>query len=269
LGYVILRARFAPLLRSAARLAAEGAQGWIVLDSAGNVLHVNRAAAHILGIEGRTWRYRPYTALFAARTFSEEAREALAYAIAIRPVPYEAEIAMDSETDPVIVRVHVDPIDDATARTIGKTICLTEVTALRICQGRLRRTQRARAELGARLNTMWGPAIDLGDGNLVLPIADELDPSRARQLVTGLLDTARAHRARVVLLDLHAVPVLSPDAAATLLRGIEAADLLGAQIGLVGLQPSVARVLADLAIPIEQLRVYPDLPAALARLALL
>ncbi|MBN1640237.1 MAG: PAS domain-containing protein [Anaerolineae bacterium] len=264
LGYVILRACFAPLLRAATQRTAKDTQGWVVLDSAGNILDVNPSAARILGIDGQAVRYASYTALFAARAIPPDLLEALSYAIAVHPAPYQTEIAMQSPAGPVYVQVQVAPIRDAAGLSIGKTLGLTETTALRMCQHQLSQARRAHETIEDALSNAWGPAVDLGDGVLVLALAGALEPARTARLVAGLLERVRTHHARVALLDLSAVSVLPEASATALLQGMEAAALLGTQIGWVGIQPAVADLLSDLALPIDPRATFPDLPTALA-----
>jgi len=66
------------------------------------------------------------------------------------------------------------------------------------------------------------------------------------------------------LLDLTGVPQLSSEAAGILLRAIDAAQLLGTQPVLVGVQPPVAQTLGDLDFDIRELVVLANLQAGLA-----
>jgi anti-anti-sigma regulatory factor len=199
-----------------------------------------------------------------ARSLPPEAREALSYAIALHRAPYDTQIVMDSETNPLHTRVQIAPLRDAAGLAVGKTICLTEHSTLRDCQDQLKQANRARAALEARLNNTWGPALALGNGVLVIPVTGILDPPRTEHLVTGLMNTVRTQQARIVLIDLHAIRTISVQSAASLIQGTEAVALLGTQIGWVGIQPQVAQVIGDLGVSIDQLHVHPDLPAALA-----
>jgi rsbT co-antagonist protein RsbR len=60
------------------------------------------------------------------------------------------------------------------------------------------------------------------------------------------------------------VPDLSAEAAEVLLRAVDAAQLLGTQLVLVGVQPRVAQILGDLDFDLSGLIVLSNLQAGLA-----
>ena len=64
------------------------------------------------------------------------------------------------------------------------------------------------------------PVLQLEQGLLVLPVIGALDLERAQQLDERLLGAVRAHRARVVVIDVTGVPVLESAVASRLLRTV-------------------------------------------------
>lgn len=100
-------------------------------------------------------------------------------------------------------------------------------------------------------------------GVLLLPLVGSLPRSRMQQITAVLLDAVAADRARVVLLDVSAVPVLDADAADALARTAHAVRLLGATPLLVGVGPELARTMVTADVGLGGLLTLADLESGL------
>lgn len=108
---------------------------------------------------------------------------------------------------------------------------------------------RAELELARRdamISALSMPVLEIWEGTLVVPIIGEFDQRRSEDVLVALLERLQTSRAGWVLLDVTGVPQLSPAGADLLLRVDRATRLLGARCVVTGVQPHVARTLAEL-----------------------
>lgn len=118
-------------------------------------------------------------------------------------------------------------------------------------------SERRRMEMVIRdLST---PVLQIRERLLLAPIIGIMDPERATQLTNQLLAAIRAHRARVVVIDITGVAVMDSYAANYLLRTVEASRLLGAHVIVTGLSPDIAQTLVKLGVDLGKLRTVGDL----------
>lgn len=108
------------------------------------------------------------------------------------------------------------------------------------------------------------PVIPVHDGILVLPLVGAIDSSRSAQIMDALLGAIQREQAWVVLIDVTGVPMVDTGVADHLLRVIRAAGLLGAQIALVGIAPSVAQTMVALGVDLRGVVTCSDLQAGIA-----
>lgn len=107
------------------------------------------------------------------------------------------------------------------------------------------------------------PVLRLRDRLLILPVIGDVDPARARQLTTQLIQGIRTHRAKAVVLDLTGVAEIEQAAAGDLVKTVETARLMGATTILSGVSTAIAQRLVDVGIDLATLRTAGDLQAGL------
>jgi rsbT co-antagonist protein RsbR len=118
---------------------------------------------------------------------------------------------------------------------VEHVVCtLTDVTELKEAE----EYARARAEALARSSI---PLIPIAEHVIVMPLIGVLDAQRGPRMLETLLQGIAAHSARVAILDVTGVSVVDAEAADALLRAVRAARLLGAEVILSGIRPSVAQ----------------------------
>jgi rsbT co-antagonist protein RsbR len=116
----------------------------------------------------------------------------------------------------------------------------------------IRRQQEAIRELST-------PTLQVRDRLLILPIIGLLDTHRAKQLTDGLLQAIRAHRAKVVVVDMTGVATVDSKVANHLIQTVEAARLMGASVIVTGLSADVAQSLVTLGVDLSRLNTMGDL----------
>jgi anti-anti-sigma factor len=98
-------------------------------------------------------------------------------------------------------------------------------------------------------------------GRAVLTVRGELDLASAEILREPLVEALSTHS--LVVLEMSGCPFLDSSGLRALLAGVRRADEAGSALRLCGAGPEVARVIELTAVQ-SVLRVYPDVPSALA-----
>ena len=103
------------------------------------------------------------------------------------------------------------------------------------------------------------PVLRVRERLLILPIIGLLDAPRVHQLTEQLLHGIRAHRARVVVLDITGVPDVDDTVADHLAGTIDASRLMGAAVIITGLSAEIAQTLVAIGADISKLNTAGDL----------
>lgn len=101
------------------------------------------------------------------------------------------------------------------------------------------------------LDSLSTPLIPLSDDLLVMPLVGDLTDRRMGAVVKTLLDGIAYHTAEVVILDITGVPVVDSQVTSILVETAYAAQMLGADVILTGIQPEVAHALVALRIDLS------------------
>jgi len=94
---------------------------------------------------------------------------------------------------------------------------------------------------------------------LILPIIGVLDTQRARQLTDQLLRAIRAHRARLVVVDITGVADVDEAVANSLVNTVDASRLMGADVIITGLSAEIAQTLVTIGVDLNKMHTVGDL----------
>ena len=103
------------------------------------------------------------------------------------------------------------------------------------------------------------PVMQVRERLLILPIIGALDGQRVRQLTQHLLDTIRARRAKVVVMDVTGVPRVDAAVANHLVQTVSAARLIGATTVVTGLSAQLSAAFIALGVDMTALNTAGDL----------
>jgi rsbT co-antagonist protein RsbR len=103
------------------------------------------------------------------------------------------------------------------------------------------------------------PVLPFRQGMLLLPIIGAIDSQRARQLTEHLLESIRANRAKVIVIDITGVATVDSRVANHLLQTVEAARLMGAKVVISGISPGIALTMVTLGIDLGPVHTVGDL----------
>ncbi|MDY7079038.1 MAG: GAF domain-containing protein [Chloroflexota bacterium] len=107
------------------------------------------------------------------------------------------------------------------------------------------------------------PVIPIMERIIVMPLIGSIDTLRAKDITRGLLAGIRAHRAKVVILDITGVPIVDSGVADHLNKTIQAARLKGARTIVTGISDAVAETIVDLGIDWSSIETLSDLQTGL------
>ena len=107
------------------------------------------------------------------------------------------------------------------------------------------------------------PVVQVWEGVIVAPLIGMLDTQRAQQFMERLLTRVVETRSSVALVDITGVPMVDTRTAQYLLEAIAAVRLLGAQLVLTGVRPTIAQTLVHLGIDLEGVVTRTSLEAGL------
>jgi rsbT co-antagonist protein RsbR len=103
------------------------------------------------------------------------------------------------------------------------------------------------------------PVLQVRERLLILPIIGILDTARARQLTDQLLKAIRAHRAKVVVIDITGVPDVDEEVANSLVQTVDASKLMGASVIITGLSSEIAGTLVTIGVDLSKMDTVGDL----------
>ena len=95
------------------------------------------------------------------------------------------------------------------------------------------------------------PMIMVWDNLIAFPLQGILDTHRMAKFTTEMLDAITRHQARVVIIDLTAIPTMDTATCNHLIQAIEAAQLMGSEAIITGISPSVASIIVKLGVDLK------------------
>ncbi len=105
------------------------------------------------------------------------------------------------------------------------------------------RTIQQQSELLLELST---PLLQVSDSVLLMPLVGTIDSARAMQIMETLLEGIARHQAKLAIVDITGVQMMDTQVASALIQAAQAVRLLGAQVILTGISPTMAQTLVYL-----------------------
>lgn len=136
---------------------------------------------------------------------------------------------------------------------------LLQTLADQVAVGFIQERERIIRQQQEVIRELSTPVLKVRNQLLILPIIGVIDTHRARQLTDQLLKNIRAHRARVVVIDITGVASVDATVADHLMRSVDTARLMGAQVVVTGLSSEIAYTLVTLGIDLSKIKAAGDL----------
>lgn len=185
------------------------------------------------------------------------------------PLASEEQITYaDGITRTVIMRKY--PLHDDQGHVIGMCGFIVDISAIKQREQQLAELEGNLAEKAATvesqrllLEQVAVPVIQVWERVLLLPLIGVIDSHRAARLLESMLDAIARYRAEVLLLDITGVPLVDTAIAGHIVRGIQAAQLLGCRSIVVGISPHIAQTLVQLGIDFSMITTRATLQQGL------
>ena len=107
------------------------------------------------------------------------------------------------------------------------------------------------------------PVVQVWEGVVLVPLIGTLDSQRTQQLMERLLQRVSETSSPVALLDITGVPTVDTQTAQHLIETIAAVRLLGSEVILTGVRPTIAQTLVHLGIDLSKVTTKSSLSAGL------
>lgn len=134
-------------------------------------------------------------------------------------------------------------------------------------ESRAREVEQAYEQQKAMLQTineLSNTIVPVARGVLVVPMVGTIDTARASQFVDMLLTAIGERQAEVVIIDITGVSIVDTSVAHHILQAARAAQLLGAEVIVVGITPAVAQTVVQLGMQFADIGTFADLETGFA-----
>ncbi len=136
--------------------------------------------------------------------------------------------------------------------------------AVTVYDAYLETRERIIAQQSLSLLELSTPVVRLWDRVVMVPLIGVIDTQRARQITERLLEAIAKYEATVAILDVTGVPVLDTSVAGHIMKTIAAAQMLGAQVVITGINPDGAQTLVKLGVNFAEVTTRATLRAGIA-----
>lgn len=131
---------------------------------------------------------------------------------------------------------------------------LIETVSIRALQNLIEKREQVISRQEKDMVELSTPVIQVWNGMVVAPLIGSLDSDRTQKLKEVLLNRIVETESKIALLDITGVPAIDTQTAQHLIETISAVRLLGSEVVLTGVSPSIAQTLVRLGISM------PDIP---------
>jgi rsbT co-antagonist protein RsbR len=107
------------------------------------------------------------------------------------------------------------------------------------------------------------PVVQVWEGIVLVPLIGTLDSQRTPHLIERLVQRVSETASPVALLDITGVPTVDTQTAQHLIETIAAVRLLGSEVILTGVRPTIAQTLVHLGIDLSTVLTRSSLTAGL------
>jgi anti-anti-sigma regulatory factor/HAMP domain-containing protein len=125
--------------------------------------------------------------------------------------------------------------------------------------------QQIQDQLNQTIRKLSIPVLSISQRILLVPLIGTMDRDRTEQAMRRILQTIEEQRARITILDVTGVPMISADVATGFAQTARAAQFLGTKLILCGVAPEVAQTIISLGLDLGMFITVSDLHAALER----
>ncbi len=153
--------------------------------------------------------------------------------------------------------VVIAPLRDSEGKLRGYGKVTRDLTDRRAAEEKIRQQAQEILEMATV------PIVQVWEGIVLVPLIGTLDSQRTHQLMERLLQRVSETSSPVAVIDITGVPTIDTQTAQHLIETITAVRLLGADVVLTGVRPSIAQTLVHLSIDLANVITRSSLAAGL------
>ncbi len=229
----------------------------ILLDPDGKVLTWNTAAERLKGWQASEIIGQHFSRFYPAEDV-QRGRTELELKTAREEGRYEDEgWRVRKDGSRYWANVVITPLCDKNGKLRGYGKVTRDLTQKRQTEEKLRKQAQEILEMATV------PVVQVWEGVVLVPLIGMLDSHRTQQLMERLLQRVTETGSPIALLDITGVPTIDTQTAQHLIETISAVRLLGADVILTGVRPSIAQTLVHLGIDLSNVITRSSLTAGL------
>lgn len=231
----------------------------IMLDPQGNVISWNPTAERLKGWRPDEIIGQHFSRFYPAEDI-EQGKTEMELRIAAQDGRFEDEgWRVRKDGSRFWANVVITPLRDRDGRLRGFGKVTRDLTDRRNAEEKIKRQAEEIVEMAAV------PVVQVWEGIVLVPLIGTLDSQRTQQLMERLLNKVTETSSPVALLDITGVPAIDTQTAQHLIEAIAAVRLLGSEVVLTGVRPSIAQTLVHLGIDLTNVTTRSSLSAGLRR----
>ncbi len=116
----------------------------------------------------------------------------------------------------------------------------------------------------AAIRELSSPLIPIADKVVIMPLIGSIDSGRAQTIMETLLEGVANHDAAFAIIDITGMQVVDTQVANVLIQAAQAVRLLGAEVMLTGIGPSMAQTLVSLGVDLSNIITRGSLQKGIA-----
>lgn len=231
----------------------------IMLDPRGNVISWSPTAERLMG-----WRHDEIIGQHFSRFYPaediEQGKTEMELRVATQEGRFEDEgWRVRKDGSRFWANVVITPLRDRDGRLRGFGKVTRDLTDRRNAEEKIKRQAQEIVEMAAV------PVVQVWEGIVLVPLIGTLDSQRTEQLMERLLNRVTETSSPVALVDITGVPAIDTQTAQHLIEAIAAVRLLGSEVVLTGVRPSIAQTLVHLGIDLTNVTTRSSLSTGLRR----
>ena len=234
----------------------------VIVNGDGEIVLVNSQAEKLFGYTRIELLGQPVEKLVPHRFLGKHPGHRSRYSAEPRTRPMGADLnlyALHKDGHEFPVEISLSPVEIEEGPFITSSI--RDITERRKTEEKIKRQAQEIMEMATI------PIVQVWEGVVLVPLIGILDSERTQQLMERLLQRIAETASPVALLDITGVPTIDTQTAQHLIETISAVRLLGADVILTGVRPTIAQTLVHLGIDLSHIVTRSSLAAGL-RLAL-
>ena len=230
----------------------------VIVNEAGEIVLVNSQAEKLFGYSREEMLGRLIEMLLPERYRKRHADYRKGYFAEPHPRLMGAGLlffALNKNGHEIPVEISLSPLH--TERGLLVTSSIRDITERHIAEERIQKQAQELSEMATV------PVVQVWEGVVLVPLIGMLDSQRTQQLMERLLERVSETASPVALLDITGVPTVDTQTAQHLIETISAVRLLGSEVILTGVRPTIAQTLVHLGIDLSAVLTRSSLTAGL------